>query len=308
MTEPRKRVELGRAIQRGRAAGAHLAARENPTFFVSDGQLGDALALLDQAEARLRDDTPLWEREWINMAARGVYLAIGRRPEHQSTIDRCRVILSRLAAIDDAAFLDVRARLRAGAYQPTDLADDLRGRPSVEWDAFVQRLFEVTDVPEAETPRPAKMVRYLPSPVTSILELAGRVGPGQVFYDVGSGLGLVTLLVAWLSGATTKGIEREPAYHRHAEALAARFPKLQVTPILGDARDHDYADADLVYVYDTFRDELLDQLLLKLSAARPGGALTVVSRGQSSPQIEQQPWLERVETTPSGLTIFQRRA
>lgn len=305
MNEPKKRVELGRAILRGRTAGAHLAARENPTFFVSDGQLSDALALLDQAEARLRDDAPLWEREWISMAARGVRLAIGRRPEHQATLARCQSVLSRLEALDRRAFAEVRARLAAGAFRPADLAKELEGRPNVEWDAYVQRLFEVSDVPEAESERPAKMVHYLPSPFRSILELAARVGPDDVFYDVGSGLGLVTVLVAWMTGAKSKGLEREPAYHRQALALAERFPALRVEPILGDAREHDYRDATVVYVYDTFRDELLDQLLAKLAAVAAEHPLTVISRGRSSPQIGAQTWLTQTELTPTGLTVFK---
>ncbi|MBK6690493.1 MAG: hypothetical protein IPG45_38855 [Deltaproteobacteria bacterium] len=305
MNEPKKRVELGRAILRGRTAGAHLAARGNPTFFVSDGQLSDALALLDQAEARLRDDAPLWEREWISMAARGVRLAVGRRPEHQATLARCQQVLSRLEAIDRLAFAEVRARLARGELRPSDLEKELEGRPNVEWDAYVQRLFEVSEVPEAEAERPAKMVHYLPSPFTSILELTARVGPNDVFYDVGSGLGLVTVLVAWMTGARAKGLEREPAYHRQAEALAARFPVLRVEPILGDAREHDYRDATVVYVYDTFRDELLDQLLIKLAAVAADHPLVVVSRGRSSPQIRAQTWLTEVEVTRTGLTVFK---
>ena len=305
MNEPKKRVELGRAILRGRTAGAHLAARENPTFFVSDGQLSDALALLDQAEARLRDDAPLWEREWISMAARGVRLAIGRRPEHQATLARCQLVLSRLEELDRRAFADARARLARGELSPADLAKELTGRPNVECDAYVQRLFEVSEVPEAESERPAKMVHYLPSPFGSIVELAARVGPNDVFYDVGSGLGLVTVLVAWMTGARAKGLEREPAYHRQAVALAARFPSLAVEPILGDAREHDYRDATVVYVYDTFRDELLDQLLSKLAAVAAEHPLTVISRGRSSPQIGAQPWLTQTELTPTGLTVFK---
>jgi hypothetical protein len=298
-----KKLDLGRAIHRGRAAGARLAAGVNPTFFASQSQVEDGIALLAQAEARYRDDLQLWEREWIAIAIRGARLAATRRDDADAIRARCEALEAKITALDDRAFAAARARLADGTYRPDDLASDLAGRPKVEWDAFVKRLFQIDLVPPTETDKPAGMVQYLPSPMSAIDELAKMLGPSDVLYDIGSGLGLVTILVAWLSGAKCRGIEREPAYHRAATEHAARFPKLPVELFLGDARSVDYSEATAIYIYDAIRGQLLAELLDRfLPIPRP---FVLISRGQSTPEITARGWrLER--DTPSGLSLFRK--
>src|SRR6185312_14225810 len=71
----------------------------------------------------------------------------------------------------------------------------------------------------------AEMVRYQPTPARIALELVRRTNPqpGDVFVDIGSGLGVVPIMVALLSGASALGIEVQATYCDHARAAARRL-------------------------------------------------------------------------------------
>src|SRR5687767_89885 len=107
------------------------------------------------------------------------------------------------------------------------------------------------------------MVHYLPSPLDAVLAIAKLLAPEDVLYDIGPGLGLVTMLVAWLSGAKAKGVEYEPAYHRRAVELAELL-RIPAEYIRSDAREVDYSDGTVFYLYDTFRGPILDGMLAVL--------------------------------------------
>ena len=59
--------------------------------------------------------------------------------------------------------------------------------------------------------------------------------PDDVLFDLGAGLGKVTLSTAWLSEARAKGVEMEPAYAREAEARARelRFERAEMVRAAG---------------------------------------------------------------------------
>ena len=68
------------------------------------------------------------------------------------------------------------------------------------------------------------MVFYQPTPGRIIFELVERAAlqKHDTFYDLGSGLGQVVILVSLLSGARAKGIEFDPAYCEYARRCATR--------------------------------------------------------------------------------------
>ncbi len=307
MAELEPKRGLLRAISSGKVAGARLRDRANPTTFVTDEQrrlvreeLGLAVRLTE------RDGSKLWVRERAASAVRAAQAVFASDPSgSHEVINEAARLSSRLDEIDRAQFEERRARLARGDYGAKDLELDLADLKPVEIDPFVSRLFEVHAVPSRETERIAGMVHYLPSPFRSIRELAVRLGSDDLFVDVGSGLGLVPLLVAWLSGARTRGVEIEPAYHRRAEEIRARFPSLNVELVLSDCRAISYADATFVYVYDTIRDSLLDELLARIRSDSSGRVVRFASRGMSTPAFDRAPWLEKLELTPSEVAIYR---
>ena len=110
------------------------------------------------------------------------------------------------------------------------------------------------------------MVSYQPSPARVILELVEKANlkPEDVFFDVGSGLGQVAILVALLSGARAKGVEFEPAYCDYARQCAKELNLSHVEFINMDASEMDYSDGTVFYIYTPFEGKLLDKLLEKL--------------------------------------------
>jgi hypothetical protein len=83
-----------------------------------------------------------------------------------------------------------------------------------ELDMLVNGLLEVDVVPAEPEAREADMVAYQPTPARIILRLVDelRPAPDDMFYDLGSGLGHVPILVHLLTSIKTRGIELEPSY------------------------------------------------------------------------------------------------
>ena len=67
------------------------------------------------------------------------------------------------------------------------------------------------------------MIYYQKTPARIILELVKKAAfqPGDVFYDLGSGLGQAAILVNLLASVISKGVEFEPAYCHYAKTCAA---------------------------------------------------------------------------------------
>jgi predicted RNA methylase len=88
-----------------------------------------------------------------------------------------------------------------------------------------------------------------PDVVERMLTL-GRVGPGDVVYDLGSGDGRIVITAAQKFGATGVGIEIDPVRVSEARANAVRaHVEHLVTFKLEDAMKSDLSDATVVTLY-----------------------------------------------------------
>jgi hypothetical protein len=144
---------------------------------------------------------------------------------------------NRLEEIDENLFQRLRADIRMGSYTGTALKGlideyvegDLRGGRQQDeigydsLDVFVNGLLLIHPVPTETKAREPEMVFYQQTPARIILELVEKahLTRKDVFYDLGSGLGQVPLLVNLLSGVTAKGIEFEPAYCDYARGCVS---------------------------------------------------------------------------------------
>ncbi len=300
MSEEKRKKNLMRFVQAGRRTGLDLRQRRNPVEMGGSTAPSEIERVLGEAEAKV--DGTLWERDWASTALRSVERSLdGAALEAlHPRIDR---IAKRLDEADEREIGPLRGALAAGTFGAKDFLAALDDCPPYQWDAFTRRLLLVHHVPVRETERPPMMVHYLPSPLDAILAIAEILSPEDVFYDIGSGLGLVTMLVAWISGARAKGVEYEPAYHRRAVELAEQLRMPRVEYIQSDARAVDYADGTVFYVYDTFRGPILEEMIEVLSHQRARG-IRVVSRGKSTPVFEQVSWLRKRGELESQLTLF----
>jgi SAM-dependent methyltransferase len=141
------------------------------------------------------------------------------------------------------------------------------------------------------------MVFYQPTPARIVLELIEKADltKEDVFYDAGSGLGQVAILVNLLSGVRTKGVELEPAYCDYARRCTRELNLSQVEFMNVDAREADYSDGTVFFMYTPFEGSLLQEVLEKLKGESCKRMIWVYTYGPCTLQVARQSWLERVD-------------
>lgn len=222
---------------------------------------------------------------------------------------RAELVEDRLEEVDRRLFEKLRAEIRSGGCRGANLrrrlaeygdcspGEGARTAPGYDTlDLFVNGLL-LLDAPPAETKeREPEMVFYQPTPARIVMELTERAGVGQddVFYDLGSGLGQVPILVNLLTGARAKGIEFEPAYCDYARQCAATLDLPRVEFINLDARAADYSDGTAFFLYTPFRGEMLRQVLERLEQQTRARMVRIYTYGPCTPEVSGQKWLTRV--------------
>ena len=292
-----KLPNLLNAIAVGRSAAGHLQRRADQTRLRASAILEDTDNALTEAEAKTAGDHPLWVRAWAVTTARAAVNISG--DQASALVTRAEALLDRLDALDQKEFGPLQDDLKSGRYSPEAFLREIETMNPGARDAFAQRLFAVHNVPARTTARLPGMVHYLPSPIGAIIAIAKHCEPDDVFCDVGSGLGLVVLLIVWLSRARGIGVEIEPAYVDTARDITAALEFDGVSFTTADARSFDLSDVTVLYFYDTFRGELLDGFMERLRDRAAHGSLKIASRGKCNPLFESQDWLTVIDRVPS---------
>lgn len=186
------------------------------------------------------------------------------------------------------------------------------GRDEGYLDVFVNGLLGVGQTPEETISLQSGMIGYIPTPACAIFTLLehAHLNANDVFYDMGSGLGRVTLLVGLLTAARARGIEIEPAFCAYAQqrAQALRLPR--VTFINGDVRAADYADGTLFFMYTPFTGRMLQAVLDQLQQTAHGRVIRIAAYGPCAPHVAAQSWLQAIVCQPfehDTLAIFTSR-
>lgn len=101
-----------------------------------------------------------------------------------------------------------------------------------------------------------------------------QLGPGDTFYDLGSGVGLPTLVAALSSEAACRGIEYHRRYVERAEDSARRLglSSVRVQFHCGDASAFDWSDGNRFYMFNPFPAAVLERVaarLLEVASERP---------------------------------------
>jgi hypothetical protein len=156
-----------------------------------------------------------------------------------------------------------------------------------------------------------EMVGYQPTPARLVLELARRatLGPHGTLVDVGSGLGVVPILVSLVTGARCMGLELQPAYCNHATTTALELNISGVEFVCGDAREADFSLGTVFYMYTPFKGAVLDHVLQRLHAQALQRRISLFTHGPYLAQALRQPSLALEEDPPGGgaLTVFRSR-
>jgi hypothetical protein len=168
------------------------------------------------------------------------------------------------------------------SMRAADLLAWLAGLAPSERDAAAE---EHLGIGPFATPAPASLppgehlIGYHASGVAPIVRMLVEVPvtTDDIVIDLGSGLGKVVLLTWLLTGATSRGIELQPALVGRARVAAARRGA-NVAFTEGDARRADLEDGTVFFLYAPFTGPVLAEVLSRLRAA---WTLAVKRRGSA---------------------------
>ncbi len=164
-------------------------------------------------------------------------------------------------------------------YEPADVLVD----GILELDRFAGH-------PSVEHP---DIVHLEDTPVRVLLDLVDHVPleQGDCFCDLGAGLGRAAIVVHWLTGVSTLGIEIQPAYSAYARQLAASFGLKQVSFVQADAQEADLSAGTVFYLFTPFKGRILRTVLERLRHEAQRRPITVCTYGAVSLVVAQEPWL-----------------
>jgi hypothetical protein len=246
----------------------------------------------------------------------------GHRTDLAVLYQRAMQHWQRLLEINERLFQGLRGDLAASSDPAATLRQHLNTyverrapRDPVGYDdldVFINGLFGIHTEPEETRPLRPGMIGYQATPARFILDLVERLplGTDDVFYDLGSGLGRVALLVGLLTPAQVRGIEYDPGHCAYAQQCADRLPASRVRFINADARDADVADGTVFFMYTPFRGHLLQDVLNRLKREVLRRPMTIATYGPCTIDVAQLDWLAPLdagEPDDRRLALFRRR-
>jgi hypothetical protein len=220
---------------------------------------------------------------------------------------RAEALKHHLEKIDADLFKKLREKLAAGSYPPQAFKVMIHQYTGYDasvtipahqlgynnLDDFINGLLTDQVIPEASLTRKPEMVFYQQTPARIIFELAhhAQLTVDDVFYDIGSGLGLVAILMSLMSGAKARGIEYDPAYSTYAHKCARQLNLTNVHFITSDARQGEYTDGTVFFLYTPFEGAMLQEVLKLLKQEAQKRPIRIFTYGPCSQQVAAQNWL-----------------
>lgn len=180
-----------------------------------------------------------------------------------------------------------------------------------EYDAFINGILLQQPLPETTQPLHPEMILYQKTPIRILLELVDALNPKEndVFYDIGSGLGHVPILVHLCAGIKTVGVEIESAYCLYANQCAAQLTLPDVEFINSDSRDVDFTKGTIFYMYSPFRGNVLTAVLEKLRIVSLEKSIRLFTYGLCSVEVASMPWLHCVNgNVDSDYVLYEFRS
>lgn len=213
----------------------------------------------------------------------------------------------RLEEVDNVLFKQLREQIRSGSYAQASfkamvrqyLEEDYNQPNKIGYDnldAFINGLLTNQPLPEATIEQQPEMVFYQQTPARVIFEIAdrARLTPNDVFFDLGSGLGQVAILINLLTGAKAQGVEYEPAYCNYATSCASNLNLADVKFINTTAQNGNYAEGTVFFMYTPFEGTMLQEMLDILKKEAQQKTIRIFTYGPCSPNVARQSWLSCV--------------
>lgn len=160
------------------------------------------------------------------------------------------------------------------------------------FDLFINNLLSTNTIIEAEKTLEPEMIYYQKTPARIIMELCKKVHRNDVFFDIGSGLGQVVILVNLMSGAQSIGVEFEPSYCQYAKDIVSKFALTDIEFINADARAVDYSIGTVFFFYTPFIGKMMQDVLGLLQKLAQKKEIRICTYGHCSIKIAQESWLQ----------------
>lgn len=136
------------------------------------------------------------------------------------------------------------------------------------------------------------MVFYQKTPARVILELSKKVNCNDVFFDIGSGVGQVVILVNLISDAKAIGIEIDSSCCNYAKEVAYKLDLGNTEFINKDARKVDYSIGTIFFLYTPFIGKMMEDVLVLLQKRSLTKTIRIFTYGPCSRTISRQNWLK----------------
>jgi hypothetical protein len=228
---------------------------------------------------------------------------------------RCEALLEELEAINARLYRSLREAIRRGegaspllhwaAVLPRQ-DDEERYGPL---DALIGGVLDLAE-PAQDRGLEPEMVFYQPTPASQIFDFMARasIGVDDVVFDLGAGLGHVTLLSAICTPARCVGIERQAAYVASAQACAKSLRLPYAEFIEQDVRHADLSQGTVFYLYTPFTGGLLREVLDVLKDEAGRRRIRLCSLGPCTEVVAGEPWLAtRDAWDRQHVAVFQSR-
>jgi hypothetical protein len=205
---------------------------------------------------------------------------------------------------EDAARM--RRLLATGRAPPAVCRAALTAVAPDQRDAWLDRVFGLDELPDDGPELPRGCVPYLPCGVDAVLRMVDHadVQPGDVFVDIGAGIGRAAVLTHFLTGAAAIGIEIQPALVGSAHDLTRRLNASRVTVIEGDAvrLTGSIPVGSVFFLYCPFSGARLDRVLDDLESIAMTRQIRVCCVDLPLPT---RPWLRQVSPPAGDLVVYQ---
>ena len=214
---------------------------------------------------------------------------------------RAETLKAELEAIDITLFKKLRAKITINNYRgeafkniisqyaEINLSDNQhQEEPDYDsLDIFVNGLVHFQMMPRQAKDLEPEMVFYQKTPARIVFELVERLhfNEDDVFFDLGSGLGQVAILVNLLTCVTTKGIEFDPAFCNYANDCATELKLSNACFINADAREVDYTDGTVFFMFTPFKGEILQDVLAILKRESLSRKIKIITYGPCTAQV-----------------------
>ncbi len=221
--------------------------------------------------------------------------------------NRFEKLKSELEEVNSNLLQQLQENIRAGRYRGIEFKTLIceyfdfqvdQNEPTEEpgydnLDLFINGLFPFQSIPAQTKELEPDMVYYQKTPARVVLELVekSQLTNEDVFFDLGAGLGQTAILVHLLTGLAAHGVEFEPAFCGYARNCASSLNLSDVSFINLDARNADYSEGTIFFMFTPFRGEILQDVLDILKKESEKRKIKIISYGPCTSAVALQKWL-----------------